>query len=441
MLLLLQFTICSKKYEEEGEIMKTKVIVFLIAALFLNIGAAHGQKSGLMFHHGDPILIDSIYHTYDEVVDELNFIVNAYPEITRLDTIGISTTDSSVILALKISDNPMIEEDEPAILYNGIHHAKELPGAEICMYMIDSLVRGYGSDPQITAWVDSTEIWIVPIVNPDGHNVVMHLPPIDTSWRKNTRDNNNNGNFDILYDGVDLNRNYDFNWHTIGSDPWDPTYKGLYPFSELETQAIRDFSSDQHFIFAVNYHGPDLGVGEIIYYPWKWYGQMAPDSFAIKDVALSMASLIVNDAGNGTYAIGWGNARSPKARNWQYGVKGTFAYTVEVSTCFIPPGSLITDICQRNLAGAFYLLDRIHGASITGCITDSRTRMPLQAEVRILQAYDSVLPPRESDSFYPVHGLFIIAIALMTLRVVMEMDLSIRASRFSCRSRWKTLVP
>ena len=371
--------------------MKTKVIVFSIAALFLNIGAAHGQKSGLIFHRGDPILIDPIYHTYAEVVAELKSIAHTYPWITKLDSIGVSTTNDSIIWALKISDNPRDEEDEPAILYNGIHHAKELMGAEICMYMIDSLVRGYGSDPQITAWVDSTEIWIVPIVNPDGHNVVMHVPSIDTSWRKNTRDNNNNGIFDTLYDGVDLNRNYDFNWHTIGSDPWDPTYKGLYPFSELETQAIRDFSNDQHFIFAVNYHGPDLGVGEIIYYPWKWDEQQSPDSFAIKNVADSMASLI-------TYAIGWGNAKSPKARNWQYGVKGTFAYTVEVCTCFIPPGSLVTDICQRNLAGAFYLLDRIHSASITGCITDSITRIPLQAEVRILEAYDPVLPPRESDS-------------------------------------------
>jgi len=380
--------------------MKTKVVVFLIAALFLNIGAAHGQKSGLMFHRGDPILIDSIYHTYAEVVAELDSIAKANREITRLDTIGISTTDSRVILALKISDNPRDEEDEPAILYNGIHHAKELMGAEICMYMIDSLVRGYRSDPQIRAWVDSTEIWIVPIINPDGHEIVMTEK--DTSWRKNTRDNNNNGIFDPNYDGVDLNRNYDFNWHTTGVDPWDPTYKGLYPFSELETQAIRDLSSDQHFIFAVNYHGPDLGYGERIYYPWKWseqIEQMAPDSFTIKNVADTMASLIDNNTG-GTYVIRWGYATSPKARNWQYGVKGTFAYTVEVDTCFIPPGSLVTDLCQRNLAGAFYLLDRIHGASITGCITDSRTRMPLQAEVRILEAYDPDLPPRMSDSLY-----------------------------------------
>lgn len=381
--------------------MKTKVIVFSIAALFLNIGAAHGQTLGLMFHRGDPILIDSIYHTYEEVVDELNSIANAYPDITRLDTIGISTTDSRVILALKISDNPGDEEDEPAILYNGIHHAEELMGAEICMYMINSLVTGYGIDPQIRAWVDSTEIWIVPIVNPDGHEIVMHVPSIDISWRKNTRDNNGNNTFDIYDDGVDLNRNYDFNWHmAMGRDWWDRYYRGPYAFSELETQAIRDFSSDQHFIFAVNYHGPDLGVGEIIYYPWNWDEQQSPDSLAIKDIADSMASLIINDVGDSTYAIGRGNAKSPKARNWQYGVKGTFAYTVEVDTCFIPQGSQVTDICQRNVVGAFYLLDRIHGASITGCITDSITRRPLQAEVRILEAYDPDLPPRESDSIY-----------------------------------------
>jgi hypothetical protein len=295
----------------------------------------------------------------------------------------------------------MFEEDEPAILYNGIHHAEELMGAEICMYMIDSLVTAYGNDPQITSWVNSTEIWIVPIVNPDGHEIVMHVPSIDISWRKNTRDNNGNNTFDIYDDGVDLNRNYDFNWHmAMGRDWWDRYYRGPYAFSELETQAIRDLSSDQHFIFAVNYHGPNLGVGEIIYYPWNWDEQQSPDSFAIKDIARSMALLIVNDADDSTYAIGRGNAKSPKARNWQYGVKGTFAYTVEVSTCFIPQGSQVTDICQRNVVGAFYLLDRIQGSSITGIIYDSTTGDPLEAEVRILEAYDPDLEARLSDSTY-----------------------------------------
>ncbi len=380
--------------------MKSKVVVFLMACLFLFIGTSYGQKSRFMFHQGKSLLIDPRYHTYEEVVAELDSIANAYPNITRMDSIGISTTDSTIIWALKVSDNPLIEEDEPAVLYNGIHHAEELLGAEICMYMINDLVTRYGIDSQVTAWVDSTEIWIVPIINPDGHEIVM--TEIDTIWRKNTRDNNENDTFDLDYDGVDPNRNYDFNWDMgVSTNPGSEYYRGLYPFSELETQAIRDLSNDQYFIFANNYHSARTGQGEIIYYPWSWSGQHSPDHPAISQVADSMASLIINDAGTGTYVASAGPATmGGLARNWQYGVKQTFGFTVEVSTCCTPPGSLVNDICERNLVGAYYLIDRVYGSSITGCITDSTTGEPLEAEVRILEAYDPDLPSRLSDSTY-----------------------------------------
>jgi hypothetical protein len=359
--------------------MKSKVVVFLIAYLFLSIGTSYGQESRFMFHQGKTPLIDPRYHTYEEVVAELDSIASAYPNITRMDSIGISTTDSTIIWALKVSDNPLIEEDEPAI---------------------NDLVTRYGIDPQVSAWVDSTEIWIVPIVNPDGHEIVM--TEIDTIWRKNTRDNNGNDTFDIDYDGVDPNRNYDFNWDMGGStNPSSEYYRGLYPFSELETQAIRDLSNDQYFIFAVNYHSARTGQGEIIYYPWSWSGQHSPDHPAISQVADSMASLIINDAGTGTYVASAGPATmGGLARNWQYGVKQTFGFTVEVSTSCTPPGSLVNDICERNLVGAYYLIDRVYGSSITGCITDSATGEPLEAEVRILEAYDPDLPSRLSDSIY-----------------------------------------
>lgn len=378
-------------------------------ALFLNAGATYGQNFKIVSQRDELLSIDPRYHTYEEVVAELDSIANEYPNMTMLDSIGISTTDSTIIWALKVSDNPFIEEDEPAVLYNGVHHAEELLGAEICMYMIHELITGYDIDPQITSWVDSTEIWLVPVVNPDGHEIVM--TDIDTMWRKNTRDNNENDTFDLDYDGVDLNRNYDFNWGTGGStNPGSEYYRGPYPFSELETQAMRNLSEEQKFIFAVNYHSARTGQGEVIYYPWTWYGQYSPDHAAISEVADSMASLIVNDGGTGTYqAIVASATYGGLARHWQYGAQGAFGFTVEVSTTCAPPGSLVNDICERNLVGAYYLLVRIYGSSITGCITDSATGEPLEAEVRILEAYDPDLPPRSSDSTYGRYRRILVA--------------------------------
>ncbi|MEO0226850.1 MAG: M14 family zinc carboxypeptidase [candidate division WOR-3 bacterium] len=345
------------------------------------------------------VLIDPRYHTYLEMVQEVNSIATMYPEITRLDTLGVSTRDSLPILAIKISDNPLIKEDEPAILFNGVHHAEELLGGEVALYLLNDLVSKYGIDSAITFWIDNTEIWIIPILNPEGHNVVTS--GLDTIWRKNKRDNNNSGFFEPESDGVDLNRNYDFNWELGGSpDPTNEYYRGPFPFSENETRIIRDLALENHFVFDVCYHNVRTGQGELVYWPWRWGTQFCIDYPFIKKIADTVAAKIINDAGNGTYASIYGYATEGTARNWLYGVCGTFAYTIEVSRSCYPPGYLVDGICQRNLPGAYYLLERTFGSGITGIITDSVTNLPLVAEVRVAGYYDPTLPPRLSDSMF-----------------------------------------
>ncbi len=345
------------------------------------------------------ILIDPRYHSYNEMVQEVDSIAALYPTVTRVETLGVSTRDSLPILAIKVSDNPTINEDEPAILFNGIHHAEELLSCEVCLYLLNDLVSKYGVDSAITFWINNTEVWIIPILNPEGHNVVMS--GLDTIWRKNKRDNNNNGFFDTDSDGVDLNRNYDFNWELGGSaDPTSEYYRGQYPFSENETRIISDLALKNNFVFDICYHCVRTGQGELVYYPWRWGTQFAIDHPFIKRVVDTLASRIINDAGNGTYVPIYGYATEGTARNWLYATCGTFAYTIEVSRSCYPPGYLVDSICIRNLAGAYYLLERTFGSSITGIITDSIINQPLSAEVRILGYYDSTLTPRKSDSLF-----------------------------------------
>ncbi|MBN2620543.1 hypothetical protein JXB22_05565, partial [candidate division WOR-3 bacterium] len=181
--------------------------------------------------------IDARYHTLAEIGVELDTLARCYPAITVLDTLGYSTTDSLPIFAFKISDNAGQREDEPRVLYVACHHAEEILGIEICMYMIQDLLTRYGSDSTATYWINNREVWFVPLLNPEGHDVVMR--GIDTTWRKNKRDNNENGVFDLDCDGVDPNRNYDFHWAAGGSTtPGSEYYRGLFPFSENETRVV-----------------------------------------------------------------------------------------------------------------------------------------------------------------------------------------------------------
>lgn len=349
------------------------------------------------------LAIDQRYHTFDELAHELDSIALRYPEITLLDTIGYSTTDSMPIFAMKISDNVEINEDEPEILYVALHHAEELLGLEVCMYMINELVTDYQLDSGVTYWVNEREIWFVPLLNPEGHTVVME--GIDTTWRKNKRDNNNNGVFDLDYDGVDPNRNYDFYWTEGGSsDPSSEYYRGPSAFSEKENRALSDLCLAHNFIFCNTYHSARTGLGEVIYYPWRAAGYYSPDYPFIRQVADSMSKLIVNEVGNGYYYTLPGSGVDGRARNWIYGICGTFCYCVEICTTTIVPGWMVDDICLRNSIGAYYLLNRVNSTGITGCIYDSLTGEPLQAEVVINGFYDPTLPPRMSD---PTYGRFL----------------------------------
>jgi len=349
------------------------------------------------------LVFDPRYHTHAAVLRELDSLARSNPSIMHLDTIGLTTRDSLVIPAVKISDHPQQDEDEPAVLYVGNHHAEEILGVEICMYMIRDLIVNYGTDSAKTYWVNNREIWIVPMLNAEGHEVV--LSEMDTIWRKNKRDNNQNGVFDLDYDGVDLNRNYDFHWTEGGSmDPASENYRGSAPFSENETRAIRNLARSENFVFAVSYHSARTGIGEVLYYPWSDPSGYPPDIIFLRQVADSASKRIVNDAGNGHYWAMIGLGLDGMARNWLYGVSGTFAFEIEVSKSCQPPGSKVDSICIRNLSGAYYLLSRVESGGITGHIIDTLTHQPISAEVIVQGYYDPELPVRKSD---PRFGRFI----------------------------------
>jgi hypothetical protein len=321
------------------------------------------------------VTIPAEYHTYAETLTALQQMVAAHPTIARLEDIGEgwgkiynnANYASHDIWALKISDNVNVDEPEPEILYTGVHHAREPMGDEVCLGIASALLNGYGSDINITRYVNEHETWIVPLVNPDGHWCVTDLNYTD--WRKNVRDNDGNGHPTApgfnQPDGVDNNRNYGKAWGGDGSsnNPGDQVYCGPSAFSEPENQAMRDLALRENFAFSIDYHT----YGEEILYVYGFDNTThAPDEATIIPIASTLRDKI-----GGNYIYEQANQLYPAAGNsqdWHYAQYNSFAFIIEMATQFIPPGSAISGIVAANLRGALYLQDRVDGAGVRGIV-------------------------------------------------------------------------
>jgi carboxypeptidase T len=344
--------------------------------------------------------LDARYHNYDETHAEILALAASYPSIVKVDTLGVTATDSLDVWAVKVSDNVDVDEDEPVVLFDGVHHAEEVMGLEVIMWMLDELTASYGVDDTMTQWVDDLEIWFIPILNPEGHNIVT--AEIDTIWRKNKFDNNDNGVFDLLDDGVDLNYNYDFNWDQGGSDnPQNEYYRGPSAGSENETQMLCNLCLETKPLFSLNYHSPRSSDGDLVYYPWYWPLQgFSPDHYTIYPIATTLAARTLTEADE-PFIAQYGYADAGKCRNWQYGVVGTIGLTMEIlSQLCQPSGDRVDGICERVANGSYYLLERAEGPGLTGHVTDAGSRAPLVAEVKILENTSDALSPRTTDATY-----------------------------------------
>jgi hypothetical protein len=334
------------------------------------------------------------YRDYEDLLSELQQIESIYPNLCKLYDIGESWGKHysengnpyyddyyHEIWALKVSDNVETEEDEPSVYYMGVHHAREPISLEVTMAVLHNLLQNYGTDPTITANVNNTQIWFIPLVNPNGHRIVTEQ--IDTWWRKNIRDNNNNGLFGSC-DGVDPNRNYGFKWGLVGASDWEcsEVYHGPYPWSEPEIQAIKSLLESHHFVAGISYHS----YGELVLFP---YGHnmhtYAPDHGALQDLAVEIAATIpAEHGGNYTPQEMWRlYPAMGTTDDYAYGEHGIFAFTIELGTEFIPPAYKIDTISNDNLQAAMILLDRINYSTLTGNIIDAETLLPVVAEVFI----------------------------------------------------------
>ncbi|MBI4535630.1 MAG: zinc carboxypeptidase, partial [Ignavibacteriae bacterium] len=289
------------------------------------------------------------FYTYAEVVRELDSMKLQYPNlITEKDSIGV-TEQGRTVWAVEISDNPgQNEPDEAVAYYDALHHAREPMSMAVLMYYMYWLLDNYGTDPEATYLVNNRRMLFVPVVNPDGyvHNQTTN-PNGGGNWRKNRR--NNGGG---IY-GVDLNRNYGYQWgyDNIGSSPSpsSDTYRGPSAYSEPESRAVRDFTA-QHLpsvafsthSVAGRYLNPYSYKDTVISY--EYYAEFASDFSRNNGYLYGTVYQMLSYNSNGT------------TRDYLHHDLNCFSWTPEFGgSGFWPNQSEIVPVVQENLLPCKYL--------------------------------------------------------------------------------------
>lgn len=312
------------------------------------------------------------YPTYQQYTLLLQGYAAQHPDICRLMDLGVGNNVVAPhhLWALVVTDNPDLDEDEPEVLLTSSMHGDETTGFILMLRLIDELLTGYGEDPGLTALVNTTEIWINPLANPDGA-----YRGGDSDLSRAIRSYTTPEGTDS---GVDPNRNF--------PDPRFGEHPDLRPWWP-ETQAMMALADARSFVLAVNFHD---GV-EVVNYPWDTWERRHPDDAWFQALSRSWADLAQADSSGG-YMTDFDNGIT-NGYDW-YPVHGgrqdfmTFFHgsrevTIELSHTKLQPAENLELLWQWNQRALFDFLSHAH-EGIRGLVTDP-TGSPLQATIEVVE--------------------------------------------------------
>ncbi len=317
------------------------------------------------------------YHTYDEISAFVDGLVTLHPDMATRVTAGLSLQGRSIFGVRLRAPGAPNDPNRAAVLFNGGQHAREwISPATVC-YVADRLASGYGVDPRITAILDEVDIFLLPVINPDGY---VHTWNGERLWRKNRRVN---GDGSI---GVDLNRNWDFAWGGTGSSgvPSNDLYRGPAPFSEPESLALAGFIQAIPGLRAhIDFHS----YSQLVLGPWGWTEAAAPDGPELNALGAAMADAIYHVHGE-TYVAGPISTTLYLADgsvvDWVYGDQGVFSWTIELRDegqfGFVLPPEQIIPTGEENFEAVLTLAE---------WATE-------EIEIRLAGAFPTIVQPGES---------------------------------------------
>ena len=302
----------------------------------------------------------------------LDALAAARPDIASVVVVGTSL-EGRQIRGLRISA-ASAGTSVPGIVFNATQHAREWGAAMTGMFLADRLVESADTDPRVHALLSRAEIFVIPVVNPDGYFFTWS-DSANRLWRKNRR-NNGDGTF-----GVDNNRNWGYEWGGAGASTQtsSETYRGTGPFSEPETAAMRDFfNARPNIVSNIDFHA----YSQLVLSPWAYTTSPSVDAGLFQSIGDAMKNAIAAETGMG-YVVGPVGSTlylaSGGSVDWVYGARGALAWTIEVrdkgTYGFIMPPAEILPCARECFAAALTMAEVTAQAVILTLPTGSPTQL------------------------------------------------------------------
>jgi carboxypeptidase A2 len=279
------------------------------------------------------------YHNLEEIMLWIGSKVFVCGAACTQFSIG-NSYQNRALQVIKLTGEPNSCAKKPTIWIDAGIHAREWIAYSTGMYIIERLIDDYPSDPFVKKMRDDYDWHILPAVNPDGYSYTWSN---DRLWRKSRRPTA--GSTCI---GADINRNFDYQWMTIGasSNPCSETFAGTAPYTEPEAKAVSDYvqtlnGTTDLFITLHTY-------GQLFMTPWG-YTQTKPADY-IEMMRVGQAAVTAIRETHGTiYTLGAASEilyeSSGTSRDWAKGVPQIpYVYTIELrnlNSFVLPPGQIL----------------------------------------------------------------------------------------------------
>jgi len=343
---------------------------------------------------------DYQYFSYYTMTDFLTNLKENNSDIMSMVSYG-KTYEGRNIWLVKISDNVELDEDEPEILFIGAHHGDEWPSFEVLIYFIRHIVENYKkentdddedgrinedpidgfdndddglvdedpSEDRVRDAINNTQIYLFPMLSPDGAEYG------DSGSRKNRVPNHGPFGYkkEITSYGVNLNRNYGYNWILYYFFPLrfhffscvldsSFNYRGPHPFSENETKAVKYFVENQNISLSLSYHSHS----EVMFFPWYHTSKKSPHEEIFISIGENMSNInkyrLIT---GGDYIIPRLGGTLGTYENWAYGKHNIISFTMELCRTHVPKDPIVVlDTCLKHVGVNLYICERAQSLEI-----------------------------------------------------------------------------